>query len=337
MRIKLLLPLTLYSLGCHSPASEDDPSIGISVSARSYQLPTLVLDAVTNNPEREDLSRFSTIVIGHDGALIFTSPRETLRFQLLTTDGNLVRIGRGGDGPGEIHDPLAMGLQDSTLVAFDRANMRLSTWDRAGGHLASEPSALSSLTEFVPLGGDRWLIPGPIREQLSVGILSSRTGKVHQVPLGDDSFISSNWPTLRDHASNPPALGAWSDGFVLGDTEDNQAALYGWDGARVAVIAEVIPQNASPLADTTEAPPRWFSRRMRRDAESRMWLMGARGDHTIAAVYQGDSLLGIIEIPCGDMGPRWDLNGEWLALICAPDDHLALDGAVVKKFRIVTN
>lgn len=353
----LLLLAQLGAMACSDVEQRQDldASSG-SRSPISASLPSLRFDLSANNPMTGDVNRYSTVVIGPAGQLLFTSPREEKVLTLRMRSGRFLNFGPRGDGPGEIRDPLGYRVADSFVVVLDRANQRLSRWSHDGRLMDQRSVNIPISPEFVPLNGNRWLLPGAIRDRVRVVVLDGTTGAVSEINLAADSFVAAHWGNPRLAAENPPALGTWYGGFVLGDRMSYALGFFDWHGVRIGVVDQNAGRNQpgaqavarvaaerertgrplSPAATDAVArnPQPWFSRRIREDGFGRTWLIGESNDSAYADVYSGPRFLGRLVLPCLEIGPRWDLQGEWLAVICSPDDPAATMDATVKLFHI---
>lgn len=351
-------PLALcwsVTLGCANPDTDTAAGSAAQPSA-STALPSLRFDAAVNKPVSEDLTRYSTVLVGPDGQVLFSSPRDAEVMTLRFRSGQFVTFGPLGDGPGEIRDPLGYQVGDSSVVVLDRSNRRLSFWSMDGELLDEKQVDIPISPEVVPIGGNRWLLPGAIRDRVRVAILDGATGKLSEISLANDSFVNAHWGNPRLAAQNPPALGKWSGGFLIGNRMTYSIAFFDWNGSRIQVLdegrglnqpgpdaiqrivreRELTGRPLSPAAKAAlgrEAQP-WFSRRVRADGSGRTWLIGESNDSAYADVYADTRLIGRLALPCQDIGPFWDLTGNWLAVVCAPDDSTATVDAVVKLFEI---
>lgn len=324
----------------------------------AMHLPSLQLTRTTNNPAYADVVRYSTIAVGPSGQLLFTSPREAQTITVLSPDGRSTSFGARGDGPGEIRDPQVYQLTDSTATILDRANSRLSRWSLDGGVLDEQRINLPPLSPVVtPIADDRWLVSTTANTGIRLTILHRDGGRLEDIDVSADSFVRLRWSDPRQVGENPPALGVWPNGFILADTRTYSLGFFDWRATRLAVVEQDSGENhlgpeaadrlvaelaltgrrLSPAARSrlvSQARP-WFSRTIRHDRFGRTWLVGEIGNSAYADVYALTERLGRLMIPCTAIGPRWDLNGDWLAVICEPDDPDAVDDAVVKLFRIV--
>ena len=352
-------PLAIFwsvAFGC-APSDSDDrlPSVGRAMVVATT-LPTLRFEAEVNKPISEDLTRYSPVLVGPAGQLLFSSPRDARVLTLRFRSGHFVTFGPLGDGPGEIRDPLGYLVDDSSVVILDRSNLRLSSWSFDGTLLNEVKLDIPISPEVVPIGGNRWLLPGAIRDRVRVAILDGTTGTLSEISLAHDSFVQAHWGNPRLAAQNPPALGRWSGGILVGDRMSYSLAFYDWNGSRIQVWdegrglnqpgpdalqrivreRELTGRPLSPAAKAALArePQPWFSRRIRTDESGRTWLVGESNDSAYADVYSGTSFVGHLALPCLDIGPFWDLNGDWLAVVCTPDDSNATVDAVVKLFEI---
>jgi hypothetical protein len=102
----------------------------------------------------EALTRVSDLIIGRQGTVWFTQPREggLLRFDPETR--SLLRVGGRGQGPGEFLDMTAVSLVGDSIAVTDLRQQRISVFDLDGGLIRT--SRLSSIPATPP-----FLFSGP--------------------------------------------------------------------------------------------------------------------------------------------------------------------------------
>ena len=299
------------------------------------------------------------LLVGPGGELVFAGVPGDHGVVVRTASGTSVSFGPWGDGPGEIRNPMGYGVTDSLVFIFDKANQRLSQWTIDGRFVEERQVVNLRAMFFAPLDGQRWLVPGRVHEQMSVGVLDGETGGFTPFDLTEDAFVKGHWPTLRESFTNSPSMGVWYGGFVLGDRRTYSLGFFDWSGKRVAVYEQgrgpnrysetaiermaadfkLVGRTLSPIAKQRlrDQPAPWFSIRIRKDGLERTWLVGEHDGSTFADVFSGPDYLGRLMIPCVNVGPYWDLQGEWLAVVCKPDDPDSMDDFIVKLFRITSD
>lgn len=352
--------LLLAVLSC----SEPPPPLDLALPAAQIQpgsrvLPSLRFEVATTHPVYESVMKTTPLLVGPGGELVFVGAPGEHGVVVRHPTGTSVSFGPWGDGPGEMRNPMGYGVADSVVFIFDKSNQRLAQWTLAGRFLDERPVTNLRAMFFAPLGGQRWLIPGKALDQMSVGVLDGQTGEFTALDLAEDVFVKAHWPDVRESFTNPPSIGAWHGGFMLGDSRTYSLGFFDWSGTRVAVyeqglgpnrysdaaiermVAEfkLVGRTLSPVAKRRlrdEPSPR-FSIRIRMDDLERTWLVGEHDGKAFADVFSGPEHLGRIEIPCVDVGPFWDVQGEWLAVVCKPDDPATSDAAIVKLFRIISD
>jgi hypothetical protein len=333
------------------------PSAQLQAGARA--LPSLRFEVATTHPVSENVRKSTPLLVGPGGELVFVGAPGEHAIVVRRASGTSVSFGPWGDGPGEIRSPWGYGVTDSLVVIVDMSNQRLSQWTIDGSFVNERRVVISRAQFFAPLDGQRWLIPGRVRDQLSVGVLDGETGGFTAFDLSEDVFFKAHWPGFRESLTNPISMGAWYGGFVLGDGRTYSLGFFDWSGNRVAVYEQgrgrnrysdaaiermvadfkLVGRTLSPVAKQRlrdQSAP-WFSIRIRKDGLERTWLVGEHDGSAFADVFIGPDYLGRLTIPCVDVGPNWDLQGEWLAVVCKPDDPASMDDFIVKLFRIVSD
>jgi len=359
----LLMPSTMLLVGVaacsDAPHTEDRALPSVQLQAGSRVLPSLRFEVATTHPVYESVMQTTPLLVGPGGELVFTGAPGEHGVVVRRASGTSVSFGPVGDGPREIRSPLGYGVTDSLVFIFDKSNQRLSQWTIDGSFVNERRVVNTRALFFAPLDGQRWLMPGRLGDQLSVGVLDGETGGFTAFDLTEDVFVQAHWPSVRESFTNPPSMGAWYGGFVLGDSRTHSLGFFDWSGTRVAVYEQglglnrysdaaiermvadfkLVGRTLSPVAKQRlrdQAAP-WFSIRIRKDGLERTWLIGEHDGSAFADVFVGPDYLGRLLIPCNSVGPNWDLQGEWLAVVCKPDDPSSMDDAIVKLFRIISD
>ncbi len=132
-----------------------------------------------------------------DGSIV-VADRQTSALRIFDSAGRLVRtLGRKGEGPGEFQIASVVSVAGDTIVAFDFAIFRLTTYKTDGTLLGTQPllNALEGGRAYIEgrLQSGHWAVstphspgwshgPGVYRDTLRVGIVDrSGTGKVRWV------------------------------------------------------------------------------------------------------------------------------------------------------------
>jgi hypothetical protein len=161
-----------------------------------------------------------------------------------------------------------------------------------------------------------------------------------------------------------PAFGTWAGGYLFADGREYRIALYDWDGKLVRILhRDVKPSKWSKayaeaqFEEFRQAPPgrRLSASALERkreeylesshphfnrltplstDGAGRLWVVGNSGDSAYADVFSPEAHLGRLELPCPGFDRGWSVNGNWLAMACAPTDPDYEGDAVLKLFRI---
>lgn len=299
----------------------------------------------------------SEIAIGPTGLLAVPTPYGQAPMVSRPLDGPAIPFGTAGEGPGEFRLPLVYEVTDSTIVIFDRSTSRLSVWTTSG-QLGQERGIRAPVVSNVaPWPGRGWLMVEAGSAGLRLFVLDNTSSRARDITPPQDSFLRTHWRNARLVSTNPPALGSWPGGVVLAQRNTYEVAFFDQAG-RLAGIARpereanvlgpegvaalernlaALGRPLSPARRATllsEAQP-WIRSRIRSDSAGRTWTLGQRGDSSFFDVFAGPSYLGRIPLTCPEMGSRWDLSGQWLAVICAPDDPESGLDSQVRIFRII--
>lgn len=251
-----------------------------------------------------------------------------------------------------------MFVSDSELVALV-SGTQLSFWSDRGEFRRMTVLDRVMGNPIAFLGSHAWLGYGVSSSGLHILESDDRSGTVRELVPPTDSFLAAHFPDPQSILRNLPALGPWRGGIAVGDRRSYAIALYDDTGRRVTVIAPGVGRNLpsdAEIADLISAWRRagrpggqsesamrrefastarpWFSNRIRMDGVGRMWVVGTHLDSVFADLFVDEHHIGRILLPCVGTGGRWDLNGEWLAIVCLPDEPDADVDAMVKLFRI---
>jgi hypothetical protein len=331
-------------------------------------MPSVTLHHSTTTIESSPRTLFSPIAIGPGGSTVLAGdPASASQLTVVDSTGHVAaQFAHHGAGPGEVTSALPVDVSDSAITVFDMSQLRTSRYALDGHFLNSTtsshpivPRVAISPTEaigvdFTPIG---WR---PV-------LLSTTSAGMRSLLAPDDSFSNGAFP--RPASGNigeakVPAVGTWSGGFVVGDGMTYTLALYNWNGALQRVMHRDIPnpkytdarvdrelaglkgaraRHPSPadsarqrdalMATPLEHFPHTTS--LGFDSHGRIWVAGIAGDSAYADVFSDTAFLGRIPLPCSGFEGAWSLSGEWLALVCTPDDSAFPGDAVLKVFRIV--
>lgn len=350
------LVLLLLTACAAPPPPPSVPADAPAGAAR--QLPTLRLEAEVNVPDLDNLSRYSQVAVSPQGALVFANHQEAQVLRLRHRDGTALAFGSKGQGPGEVNDASFLFVTDSAVVFRDPTQGRLVWFGLDGRPIRSERARTPTVNSSAPIGGSQVLFAwGPIDPRQVVRI-DTRNGATSAIDLASDSFASAHWGgSISELRQNRPVPGTWYGGFLLADQRTYTLGFYDWEGVLVEVYqqpgdrpnlpsAEEVERQVAnreltgrPLSpgkkaslEKTQQP--WFANSIRQDGVGRTWLLATRFGRVEADVFLGPAFFGSLSLPCEGVGPRWDLTGTWLAIICEPDDPDSAADALVKLFEI---
>ncbi len=358
--------LLVLAVGCRRDAA---PAVTATGPAAD-RLPALQLHhlstTIENGPRRGfAIGPQGTIVSGDDTG-------DGMMYSLIDSTGSVVRrIGRRGDGPGEVRGGWT-AVFDSTFVVVSQRIVRYAFDGRP-------LETVSFATDVIPrisvsaheILGSRGHPGGN-----SPAVVSMVTGVARDLFAAPDSFIVASFPAsnLFENGAGVqsvamPVLGLWSGGFVVADGWRYRLAIYDWNGSLQRVLSRDVPRphlSAARLAtelsedlairrslgrapapadverirdDIASRRQPYFThvRSLGFDGEGRIWVIGIDADSGFADVFNSQRFLGRVPLPCPSMRAfdSWSLNGTWLVLACAPDDPDSDRDAVFKVFRIV--
>lgn len=353
---KALLLAGALLTGCAGEKPPEPPA-SVPAVAMPQLTPMPVSDAIGAAPH----SPTSPLRIGEHGDVLLADM--SLDGKLLRTIDTLGQVrwqaGAPGEGPGEARLALPLEITDSSLMAFDLSTRRLTEWDSAGALLRT-----TLPLPRIPLARVRdneWLGWEPDQPRYGVVLLDG-DGHTREVLDHAEAQYVGMFPAVKDpRMIVPPVLGSWRDGFVVANGKTYQLAFYDWNGKLRHTIGRVLPENhltatqvdaeLGALAgrpgfrSVTQERRRaqlaaqvrpWFTHLtpLGLDAAGRVWVVGQQGDTTFADLFTERQFLGRIVLACPGFQGRWAMRGEWLALVCAPEDSSAEGDAVVKRWRV---
>jgi hypothetical protein len=351
--------LILVGLWSCSPDQDTDPAN----IASALEMPTIELAVSHPNPDGPG-STLTQIVVGDSGQVIFRPPVGSGHaVGLLKVDGSLEYIGGEGEGPGEARLPLMVDLTGDVVTVFDLANHRVLEWF-TNGRLKGSWRTPSTVVPVARIPGRGMVSIRSRQEGLYPVLLTNETSQPLDLVTPQDSLMQEMFPASQgpvERLLNIPIIGHWSGGSLIADGFAYKIALYDWDGKLVRVIQRDLPPNLrtpaqveaeiAALRRSGRRDEVWLARESRRlaatpitwfthlgpprpDYKGRLWVVGQHGEQTFADIFADGEFLGRIDISCPDFASRWSLKGEWLALMCEPDDPEAVFNAVVKLYRI---
>lgn len=308
-----------------------------------------------------------TIVAGPDGGWLY-APADLGASALVMVDSSGTRrtaLGAYGAGPGEMLASFPLWLDDTIAIGHDLATRRIIVWSREG-RVKREFRAGEPVVPFARGPGNS-LLGSRFRGEIEVPVLIDLgSGAVRDLLAPTDSMLRR---LFRDEASvsarlaNLPAIGRWRDGVVVGNGLTYELVLWNRDGTLAGQLARDLPPvlmgpeaverelqslGRSPMirsqerldrirAELEATPVRRFTHvgAPRTDGRGRLWVVVKEGDDVAADVFTAERFLGRLPLDCPGHGGRWDLNDDWLMLVCQPDDPASELDAVVRRYRIV--
>ncbi len=349
----LLLTLVALLPGCRAGRSD-------AVATLSVAMPTLTALPTSTRIDAAPHSLSAPIRIGLHGDVLLSDPRADRQLRVVDTAG-VVRwlAAPKGEGPGEARMAMPLDLSDTSLMAFDLATHRMTEWDSSGRMLRT--TAALPRTPLALVGPDSWLGWEPDQPRYGVVLLDAEGHSREVLDHGEAAYVEM-FPAVRDpRMIVPPTLGTWQGGFVVANGAKYVLALYDWNGGYVRTLRRELPENhySEKQADAelgalagrpgqrtdnqelrrAEVMARvrpWFTHvtPLGLDAAGRIWVVGQQGDTTFADVFTAAQFVGRVVLPCDGFQGRWAMRGNWLALVCAPDDPAAAVDAVVKRWRV---
>lgn len=350
--MRYLIPVFLLT-ACTTPPPPDVPE-EVPIGA-AQGLPTLRLEAEVNVPELEDLSRFSQVAVSAQGSLLFANQQESQVLRVRHLDGSTLAFGPKGEGPGEVNEAMFLFVNDTAVVFRDPSQSRISWFGLDGRPLKSARVRMPGVNTSASAGEGQVVFGWGAGSSREVVRIDASTGATSAIDLSADSLVVAQWGGPGRQVR--PTPGPWYGGFLLADARSYTIGFYDWDGNRVAVYQQPGDRPNLPTAEEVERQARnlqlsgspmspgrrsqllnreqpWFANTIRQDGAGRTWVVATRFGRSEADVFLGPTFLGSLPLPCEALGPRWDLAGSWLAVICEPDDPGSTADAVVKLFEI---
>lgn len=360
-------PLRRWAVACVLASAACGPSAGSGdARALSDALPRLE-EVPVPVPEHSPTSPFSSIVAGAEGGWLYAAVQQRGSALVAVDSSGRVAtpLGGLGEGPGEMRSPFPLWLDDTVAIGHDLATRRIIVWGR-DGKVRREFRAAEPVVPFAR-GPGLTLLASRFRGDTEVPVLVDlASGEVHDVVPPADSMLALLFrddATISDRVANSPAIGRWHDGVVVANGLTYDLGLWRSDGSFEGILSRELPPTfmgaeaverelrslgRSPAArgpgqlerlrrELETTPVRRFTHvgPPRSDGRGRLWVVVKEGDTVAADVFTTGRFLGRLPLECPGYGDRWDLNGEWLLLVCEPDDPEVMLDAVVRRYRIV--
>jgi hypothetical protein len=343
------------------------------VETASGGLPTLALHHVTNDIETSPNSMAERAIVGPDGKLVFAADRES-DWLVTVLDSNgafLAGLGRRGSGPGEMQMAQVISIGDEGVTMFDPVQQRLVI---AGldDSLHSQVTFTEQFFPFHRWQGQLLgLSLGPAGFRVMVADIA--TGKTRDIVPPSDSFLTTTFPKpqltsqAEMMAMRVPGVGYLGDKLVVGEGHSYRLMVYNADGTTDHLLSRDIPPAvlgkvrleaqiktmrdamnrfgaAGPeMESQMEAAIKSFTERkiphfgalaLLSDSADRGWVIGSVGDSAFADIFTEGQYLGRLGIACRGFNEQWSLSGNWLAMVCMPDDPEDDRDALIKVFHI---
>jgi hypothetical protein len=331
------------------------------------RVPSLVLRRVSDSLDTSPRSLATPFVIGSDGTIVLYDDRgDGNLYSVIDSRGALVRrLGRIGDGPGEVRGGEMVGLVDSSFLLDQEP--RFTVFALSGRVVSSRVLTTVAFLRAA-VSDSQALGVQPFRGGDFPVLVSVNRGPVRMLVPASDSFVAAAFPPGLPPDGHPriPVVGARDSGFVLGDGWNYQLGLYDWTGALVRVLRRRLPRpqptprrvdreieatlrslrsvrghrpdDSVRVRDDVMRTPQEFFRHnghLGLDGQGRIWVVGIDADSGYADLFNDHRFLGRLPLPCADFDGQWSVNGDWLVLACAPDDASYPGDAVFKVFRLV--
>jgi hypothetical protein len=351
--------VALLLVACSGAPTPDLPADALHALPEVVEVPVPV-------PEFGPGTVESAVASDGRGGWLF-APGDLRRSALVLVDssGRSEReIGGYGEGPGEMAASFPLWADDTVVIGHDLATRRVIVWGR-DGQVRREFRPELPVVPFGRGPGNTLLAMRTDGREELPALVSLHDGTVRTVVGAGDTILASLFTGLdspSERLASTAAIGRWRDGVVVGNPDHYALALFHGDGTPAGVIRRELPPNTTG-ADATarelarleqtpmggnaaamarararleEAEPPRFSHvgAPRSDGRGRLWVVVQEGDAVAADVFADTTWLGRVPLDCPGFGGRWDLQGAWLVLVCAPDDPEAMLDAVVRRYHL---
>lgn len=204
------------------PSAQTSTASGAPESLDPSALPEIRAELVAStqvpwNPQR-DWEPGADVVISEEGEL-FVSQEQDWRILVIDEAGDIVRtIGRRGEGPGEFEQLSAIWFLGDTLVASDRAGLRLSYFQTDGRFLHSRRWVASIEPATLESAGLRMSYHGASQPSLTMA-----NGLAVVIPRMSMSSLGNNPGTgAKSGAFSIPLLTVDEDGRIVDTLARNE-------------------------------------------------------------------------------------------------------------------
>lgn len=334
-------------------------------SSPNARVPVLELVSRTRTVDLAPLNLRSPLEVSSRGsALYLANPTSSLKLVLVDSSASLIsRLGVPGEGPGEVRRPVPVPANSPDgFVTWDVQLRRVSHWD-SKGKLRSQIRLGGNGQVFAEVAGGfigNQRLGGPLFQPIFFP-----TGDSVAKPLLSESRIE-HFRSIEDQRKGTKAnvyghvFGLWDDGFLVADPNDYVLSLFDWRGALRATIRRDVPAPRPSMARVMafidqsggKSLPEVEKRKRvelmsamelphvspggvsRMDSAGRLWMLGIAGDSAFADVFTKDRFMGRLAIGCKGFEGFFSLRGQWLGMVCLPDDPDFDGDAIVKLFRI---
>lgn len=345
------------------PSTEADASV-------DRQMPLIRQVSLQIDPEiaPEQLNRPIAVSSGGHIAFVRSSRSQDHQVTIVDSLGRLTgRLGRSGQGPGELSGSLWLKFADTILAAVDLDQARLSRYHVDGTFLGTRQIKFGVRPLEVSADSFDYLdrVNGEAAEIRRAAIVSKQDRIL--VPA-TDTFLPKVTAGNRAAGLDVPPYGAHGAVVALADPISYVIQYFSSEGKPVgSVRREIEARHRTPAeiardAEAIESRQRTFrtpdGRRMPMpgtqaridslplqtlphfsrngvgfDARRRLWVIGEANDSTFADVFADTAFLGRQMLPCSDHRRSVALNGRWLVLLCAARDTSDVE-AEIQLYRI---
>ncbi len=153
----IVIPIVLFALSALSAVAALPTASG-PVPGGEREFLTLKRDLVIPDRKTGDdglLTRINSLHVDDKGTIYVLDSKEA-KVSIFKADGSLIRsIGKAGQGPGELQDPMFMSLRkDGTIAVFGEGNRRLVAFSPEGAYIDGDIDLMAVDSNFYPLAED---------------------------------------------------------------------------------------------------------------------------------------------------------------------------------------